>query len=272
MGQLTSNDIDLYYEVHGTAEPGSAQRPLLLVAGLASDSQSWLPVLETLVRERPVIIFDNRGCGRTRAPPGAASMSVLADDCLRLAEHLALERFDLLGHSMGGFIALECARRAPDRVARLLLCNSSAMQNARNQLLFSDWADELDAGQADERWFRNFFYWILTPAFFDDAPAVKQLLDLAIGYPYRQTAAGFRGQVEVMRGFDARPWLQTLSMRTLILTSAEDQLYPPGADGAGLAALPNAQLVSIADQAHSLPLESPARFSAAVLEFLARPD
>jgi pimeloyl-ACP methyl ester carboxylesterase len=272
LGQLQNNDIDLYYEVHGPAASASPHRPLLLVAGLASDSQSWLPVLETLACERPVIIFDNRGCGRTRAQPGADGISRLADDCLRLAEHLALERFDLLGHSMGGFIALECARRAPDRVARLLLCNSSAAQSARNQLLFSDWADEFDAGQAEERWFRTFFYWILTPAFFDDAPAVEQLLELAIGYPHRQTAAGFRGQVVAMRGFDARPWLETLTMPTLVLASAEDQLYPPGADGSGLAALPNAQLVSVANGAHSLPLESPAQFSAAVLEFLAQPD
>jgi pimeloyl-ACP methyl ester carboxylesterase len=272
LGQLQSNDIDLYYEVHGSIESPSSVRPLLLVAGLATDSQSWLPVLDTLSRERPVIIFDNRGCGRSRPHTVANGISLLADDCLRLAEHLRLQRFDLLGHSMGGFIALECARRAPDRVARLLLCNSSAVQSARNQRLFSDWADELDAGQADERWFRNFFYWIFTPGFFDDADAVDQLVELAIDYPHRQTAAGFRGQVEAMRGFDARAWLPSLSLRTLILVSAEDQVYPPGEDAAGLTALPNAQVASIANQAHTLPLESPAQFSAAVLEFLAQPD
>jgi pimeloyl-ACP methyl ester carboxylesterase len=199
-------------------------------------------------------------------------MALLADDCLRLAAHLALNRFDLLGHSMGGFIALECARREPHRVARLILCNSSAVQSARNQQLFSDWADELDAGQAEERWFRNFFYWIFTPAFFDDADALGQLVELVINYPHRQTAPGFRGQVEAMRGFDASGWLQALPMKTLVLASANDQLYPPCDDGAGLAALPNARVALIPHQAHTLPLESPEQFCTAVLEFLAEPN
>lgn len=270
MSQLQRDDVSLYYEVHGPAETGEGHRPLVLVAGLASDSQSWRPVLDTLSRNRPVIVFDNRGCGRTRPHDVSNSMALLADDCLGLAEHLGLHQFDLLGHSMGGFIALECARRAPQRVAHLVVCNSGASQSARNQQLFSDWADELDAGQAEERWYRNFFYWLFTPAFFEDTDAVRQLLELAIGYPHRPTAAGFRAQVEAMRGFSAGEWLRGLHMRTLIVASADDQLYPPGDNGAGLAALPNAQVALIQGQAHSLPLESPARFCAAVLEFLAQ--
>jgi pimeloyl-ACP methyl ester carboxylesterase len=272
LSQLQRNDVNLYYEVHGPTESASSNLPLMLVAGLASDSQSWRPVLESLARARRVVIFDNRGCGRTQPHAATNSMALLAEDCLHLAEHLGLYRFDLLGHSMGGFIALECARRAPHQVARLVLCNSSAAQSARNQQLFSDWADELDTGQAEERWFRNFFYWIFTPAFFDDAEAASQLLDLVIGYPHRQSATGFRSQVEAMRGFNAGDWLQTLRMPALIVASADDQLYPPGDTGAGLAALPNAKVVRIPGQAHSLPLEAPAAFSAAVLEFLAQHD
>ena len=272
MGQLHCNDIDLYYEVRGPEFAVPDRRPLILVAGLASDSQSWLPALDALSRERPVVTFDNRGCGRSLPHGAANSMELLAGDCLHLADHLDLGHFDLLGHSMGGFIALECARRAPERVSRLTVCNSAVTQSARNQQLFSDWADELEAGQADERWFRNFFYWIFTPGFFDDPGAVEQLVDVAVHYPFRQTVAGFRAQVEAIRGFDARNWVETLLMPTLVVASAQDQLYPPGEDAAGLAALPNAKLAVIPGQAHTLPLESPAQFSATVLAFLNQPD
>ena len=53
------NNIDLYYEEYGKGTP------LVLIAGLASDSQSWQPLLKDLSLNHRVIIFDNRGAGRT---------------------------------------------------------------------------------------------------------------------------------------------------------------------------------------------------------------
>lgn len=275
MARLQREQIDLYFERHGPApadaEISDRQPPaLILVAGLASDSQFWAPVLPALAAGRQVLVFDNRGCGRSQPQSAANSIALMADDCLALADHLGLERFDLLGHSMGGFIALELARRAPQRLSRLMLCNSAAAQSARNQRLFEDWADDLDAGKSPERWFRNFFYWIFTERFFTDPAAVDGLLELVLGYPYPVTAAGLRAQVEAMGGFDARPWLSHIEAPTLILASAEDLLFPPRGDAAGLIGIPDAERVVLPAQAHSLPLEAPGAFSEAALGFLDR--
>ena len=54
------NGVDLYYEVHGKGIP------LMLVAGLVSDSQSWQPIVKELARHYRVITLDNRGAGRTK--------------------------------------------------------------------------------------------------------------------------------------------------------------------------------------------------------------
>jgi pimeloyl-ACP methyl ester carboxylesterase len=276
MARLQRDQIDLYFERHGPApdDPELSDRqppPLILVAGLASDSQSWASVLPTLAAERQVLVYDNRGCGRSQPQATANSIALMADDCLALADHLGLERFDLLGHSMGGLIALEVARRAPQRLSRLVLSNSAAAQSARNQQLFEDWADDLDAGKSRARWFRNFFYWIFTERFFADPAAVEGLLELVLSYPYPATSAGFRSQVEAMRGFDARPWLSRIEAPTLILACTEDLLFPPRQDAAGLASIPAAELRLLRAQAHSLPLEAPAAFCEAVLRFLERP-
>ena len=102
------NSVDLYYEIHGIGPP------LMLISGLASDSQSWQPVLERLSRHYSVIIFDNRGVGRTKPQDPGISIPRIADDCVALIEHLGLPSAALLGHSMGGFVALDCAIRYPE--------------------------------------------------------------------------------------------------------------------------------------------------------------
>jgi hypothetical protein len=88
------NDVDLYYEVHGK---GSA---LMLVAGLGSDSQSWVPNVQDLAQHYQVIIFDNRGTGRTVPHETETSIQQMSDDCVALIKALGLSSVALLGHSM----------------------------------------------------------------------------------------------------------------------------------------------------------------------------
>jgi pimeloyl-ACP methyl ester carboxylesterase len=107
MPTLRNGDVDLYYELRGNG------RPLLLVAGLASDQAFWYPALDALVARRQVILVDNRGAGRTTPADAPASISDMAGDCAALLRHLALSRVDVAGHSMGGMIAQELALRFP---------------------------------------------------------------------------------------------------------------------------------------------------------------
>ena len=78
MASFSVNGVNLYYEVHGSGEP------LLLIAGLASDSQSWLPVVEELASYYQVILPDNRGVGRTEPQDVEISIKAIAEDCLAI--------------------------------------------------------------------------------------------------------------------------------------------------------------------------------------------
>ena len=129
MPTVKVDDLDIYYETHGEGPP------LLLVAGLASDSQSWQPVLDTLAADFKVIVFDNRGVGRTTPQEATTSITRMADDCVGLAQQLGIEKFHLLGHSMGGFIALETAIRQSILDAEDFPCNTadSATPDSRCQ-------------------------------------------------------------------------------------------------------------------------------------------
>jgi pimeloyl-ACP methyl ester carboxylesterase len=166
MPSFDYEDITLYYETHGSGPP------LLLIAGFASDSQSWQPIIRTLAGYFRVIVFDNRGSGRTRPMDDFVSIGDMADDCGRLLDHLGLGASHVLGHSMGGFIAQELALRQPHRVISLILAATACRNSHRNNTLFADWVDNYTSGTNLEQWFRAIFYWLFTPRFFDDRHTV----------------------------------------------------------------------------------------------------
>jgi pimeloyl-ACP methyl ester carboxylesterase len=256
------HDAQLYYEIHGDGAP------LMLIAGLASDSQSWFPALDNLARGCRVIAPDNRWVGRTRQPDEPVSISRMADDCLALADQLGLPTVSLLGHSMGGFVALECAARFPDRVDRLILAATSASASKRNTALLADWATAWESGLDRAAWFRGVFYWIFTPRFFENEAGVREAVRLAVEYPYPQTDAGFRRQVEAIAAYDGWERLSAITVPTLVLAGREDLLFPPGECARLAAAIAGARLEVIEGAAHSIHLEQPEAFTRSVLDFL----
>jgi hypothetical protein len=84
MPKAIFNGIDLYYEIPGKGTP------LMLIAGLASDSQSWQAVIKDLSRYYLVIIPDNRGVGRTMPQNIEISIRQIVDDSVALIKHLGL--------------------------------------------------------------------------------------------------------------------------------------------------------------------------------------
>lgn len=262
MPVTTLNGIDLYYETHGTGTP------LVLIAGLASDSQSWLPVLEPLSRHHRVIIFDNRGAGRTVPQEAGPSIRQMADDCVALIAHLGLPSANLLGHSMGGFIALDCAIRYPGQVQNLVLSATSAFNTERNNALFLDWVSYLESGMDLRCWFRNIFYWIFSRRFFENGETLDAALRFAVEYPYPQSKTAFRNQVNAIREFNCLEGLAGINARTMILCGKEDILFTPEESMEVLKAIPGSVFSVIENAAHSIHMENPETFTDQVLRFL----
>jgi len=262
MPVIMTNGIDLYYECHGKGSP------LMLIAGLASDSQSWLPIVESLSQHYHLILPDNRGVGRTKPQDTEASIHHIADDCIALIRHLGFSSVYLLGHSMGGFVALDCAIRYPEYVSKLILAATSAFNSERNNVLLNDWVSYLRSGMDLELWFRNIFYWIFTRQFFENKDTLNSALRYAIEYPYPQSAAAFEKQVKATREFDCRERLQSITQKTLIICGKEDLLFPPEESINVLQSIPETTVSIIEDAAHSIHMENPKAFTDCVLHFL----
>ncbi len=260
--------IDLYYEIHG--ETHDIGVPLVLVAGLASDSQSWQPVVEDLSSRHFVVTFDNRGVGRTRPQDTQISISQIADDCVGLIRHLGLSYVNLLGHSMGGFIALDLAIRYPEWVNQLILASTSASSSSRNNALFSNWVSCLESGMDSRLWYRNLFFWFFSRQFFDNQVAVDEAVRYALDYPYPQSAIALGNQVKALASFDCTDDLATISAKTMVISGREDLLFPFEVCTHLAQAIPGASLRTIDNAAHSIHWEQPQAFTDSVSEFLSQ--
>jgi len=261
VGSIRANGVELYYETHGEGPP------LVLVAGLASDSQSWLPILPGLAAEHTVIVFDNRGAGRTTPADAEITISLLADDCATLIEGLGHRRAHVLGHSMGGLVAQSLAVRHPETVDRLILVGTAAGISKRNERLLRDMASLFEAGADPAVWFRSLFAWLFTRRFFEDDAVVEEAVRYALEYPYPQSPDQFRRQVDAAIRFEPVD-AGRIRAKTLVVTGADDLLLPPDEGRCLAERIPDARFLTISDAAHSVHMEAPGAFVEVVGQFL----
>lgn len=118
------NDLDLSFIDHGEG------LPIVLLHGLALDKHIWDPVIETFQAQARFIAPDLRGHGMTSLGQADATLGQIADDLLALLNTLDLEKVCLVGHSMGGYIALEFAARYSGRLSSLVMLTSNLRADA----------------------------------------------------------------------------------------------------------------------------------------------
>ena len=118
--KVHAGDIDITYKIFGKGDP------ILLISGSSSPMDTWDPtILGQLSSNHTVIIFNNRGVGNTTTGTKPFSMIQFANDTAGLLDALKIQKADVLGYSMGSFVAQELALLHPEKVNRLILVASS---------------------------------------------------------------------------------------------------------------------------------------------------
>jgi len=115
------------YEVVGSG------RPLMLLHGLALNRSIWKPVARLFRDERLFILPDIRGQGKSTLGKANGSLVQIADDLVRLLDHLKIEKTAIGGHSMGGYIALAFAKNHVNRVSSIALITSNARADSADK-------------------------------------------------------------------------------------------------------------------------------------------
>src|SRR5262250_1879683 len=118
-GYATVNGLKMYYEVHGSGDP-----VVLLHGAFMTITNNWNGWIGELSKTRKVIAVEMQGHGRTADIDRDITSENLADDVAALLEKLKIPRADLIGYSMGGGVAMQCAIRHPDKVRKVVVISS----------------------------------------------------------------------------------------------------------------------------------------------------
>lgn len=119
-GYAPVNGVNMYYEVHGSGEP-----VVLLHGAFMTITNNWGGWIDELSKTRKVIAVEMQGHGRTADVARDITYENLADDVAALLDYLKIPRADLIGYSMGGAVAMQCAIRHPDKVRRAVIISST---------------------------------------------------------------------------------------------------------------------------------------------------
>src|SRR5271155_1595985 len=118
-GYAPVNGLKMYYEVHGSGDP-----VVLLHGAFMTITNNWTGWIGELSKTRKVIAVELQGHGRTADIDRDISSANLADDVAALLDHLKIPRADVIGYSMGGGVALQCAIRHPEKVRKVVSISS----------------------------------------------------------------------------------------------------------------------------------------------------
>ncbi|MFT3880948.1 MAG: alpha/beta fold hydrolase [Gemmatales bacterium] len=118
-GYAPVNGLKMYYEVHGSGEP-----VVLLHGAFMTITNNWTGWIDELAKTRKVIAIEMQGHGRTGDIDRDITSAHLADDVAALLKHLKIPKADVIGYSMGGGVAMQCAIRHPDQVRKVVVLSS----------------------------------------------------------------------------------------------------------------------------------------------------
>jgi len=234
--------------------------PLLLLPGIMNDARVWHPVEEALPRGRKVVV------GNTHLHDHVSAIAAAA------IESMPPGKFAVGGFSLGGYVALEVCRQAPDRIAGVALLDTGARADTeesrqnRSKTLAS-----LASGEATfDEVAGAFPPKLLHPSHVNDSALVALLLDMA----KRTGREGFmRQQQAAMSRPDNRDVLRTLQGPALVLCGQDDQVTPPALSQEMAELLPgDVTLVLVPQCGHLSTLEQPAAVVAAFVPWIERVD
>lgn len=246
--------------------------PVVLLHGLACGQRMWFHQVRALRGRFRVITYDQRGHGGTDAPAVATAYSaaLLARDLVGVLDGLGIERAAIVGFSLGGGPALALAASQPHRVSRLVLADvgAGADDPVKIEAMARRWVTLIDQHATDElvcEMLRSELFKVY-------ARRNTRRRDHMAALIRNTPAKGLRfllSEVLAKRKslFRLTGVLQSLRVPTLVMVGEQDYVC---SKAARLLArnIPDAELKVIANSGHMAPLEQPAAFSAALLQFL----
>ncbi|MEU7046271.1 alpha/beta hydrolase [Streptomyces varsoviensis] len=244
--------IRLAYEQAGALADGP---PMLFVHGASCDRSHFEPQFSFFAGAHPVASLDLRGHGESDCPdpaiPGAYEVETFADDVLAVADAAGFDRPIVVGHSLGGLVALACATR-PDTVRAAVLVDPAPMLDEKFKQVFADTTDNIAADE-DGSFRRDFITNAVPPT---DTHRREEIINGFASLPPAIAAANWRA----ITAFDAASALAKTEVPLLALYARTPE--------PGLRAYPNITLGQTVGSGHFNQLQVPTQVNAMTARFI----
>lgn len=254
---LTDDGCRIAYRLEGPQDA-----PVLMLSNsLGTNMGMWAPQVDAFVQNFRLLRYDSRGHGGSDSPAGGYSLDRLGRDALAILDALELQRVHFCGLSLGGMIGQWLAVRAPERLERLVLANTSAYMGppdgwqARIEGVLAEGMTPL-AEASIARWF--------TPAFAAAQPLAVEPVRAMLLATDRQ---GYAGCCAAIRDMDQRPTAALNRTPTLVIAGSEDPSTSV-ADAKFLVDTAGDARLQVLSAAHLSNVEAAEDFNAAVSAFL----
>lgn len=245
------NGIVLHHQVLGPSD-GPV---LVFLNSLGSDFRIWQEVVPAFADRFRIVLYDKRGHGLSDAPPSPYSIDDHADDLLGLLDHLGIERYSLVGLSVGGLISQRLAVRCPERIQTITLCCTASKIGTPES-----WAERISSVETGginplvdnilQRWFTPLF----RETHADEVAGWRNML-------VRTPDHGYAGTCAAIRDADLRPDAGRIAAPTLCVAGDHDGSTPADVVKGTADLIPGARFALIGGAGHIPCVEKPAVLS-----------
>ncbi len=256
-----SNGARLNYRFDGPTDA-----PVLVLSNsLGTNLSMWDPQIQALAAQFRVLRYDTRGHGQSSVTAGPYSITQLGRDVVGLLDAVGMERAHFCGLSMGGVTGMWLGIYAPERINRLVLCNTAAkigsaeMWNTRIETVRTNGLSAVAETQA-QRWF--------TAAFIAKAPDVIAATRQMIA---STSPEGYAANCGAIRDMDQRETISRIRARTLVIGGLHDPVISAADLRYLVDTIPGTKLVEL-DASHLSNVEAPVEFTKVLLNFLTEPE
>jgi len=255
--RIKVNGISINYEITGSG------KTLVLTHGLGVNTETWKTIVPLLSRHYQVLTWDVRGHGQSDKPDGNCPAKLFASDLAALLRALDIDGAYVLGHSMGGVIALRFALDFGDICNALIVSSSSAEVNPQATKLWQDMATTilekgLEAIPFDPTR-------LFSKGFIERNPEAVD--EFARNRLVNDPSCYARAALAVSK-FNYNEELSKIHCPTLIIVGNQDLTAPPGGSVRMNRLISGSKLIIFKDCGHVSYIEQPEVYSKAVLDFL----
>ena len=267
MPNVNSEGVAIDYEV---INPDQTNTPVFLISGLGGIRASWTKQINAFSADRPLILHDHRGTGKSDKPSGVYSVPNMAKDITAIMDALEIEKAHLVGSSTGGAIIQVMCIDYPDRVKSGSIVSSWPKSDAYFTRQFSV-RKEVLLEMGWETYTRFSTFTLHSPKFFTDNFQGIQLQEnqsIANAPPAEIMAE----RIDCIIAHDQLDRLGQITSPVLVAVARDDIVTPLYYSQQLSDSIPNAELKIFDEGGHFVYLEKPIEFNESILEFIQRHD